>query len=155
ASEIVFASELLSEFADALGIVNGVTSYEYLKEEEDAVGWDQFIHVPDRSREQARLRRADLELEERKAALMREGLLLAERGGHAGLAGPAPYFCASADGRGFLVCWSGHLQAEGAVPLERFGPPWSSGPADIGLAIDPRLFVMALSSSGRYLASGH
>ena len=49
AEPVVFASSLLERFAQALGIRNAITSYEYLQNgETDGVeGWDQFVHIPD------------------------------------------------------------------------------------------------------------
>lgn len=46
----VFVSDLMQEFADALGIRNALTSYEYLhdnEETDDIEGWEEFLHIPD------------------------------------------------------------------------------------------------------------
>jgi hypothetical protein len=155
----VFVSGLLQEFADALGIRNALTSYEYLQEHEDTddvEGWDQFLHIPDLSREKAQKRAADAAIEEEKHRLIEQGLLLAERGGLTGWATPHPWLCPSPDGRGFLVAWSSHAEPkEESRPLERHGPPWSAGPAATPWAIGPHVYGPELSPSGRYLAVAH
>jgi hypothetical protein len=155
----VFAFELLQAFADALGIRNAVTSYEYLQENEetdDIEGWDEFLHVPDLSREKARKRRADAAIEDEKARLIEQGRLLAERGGLTGWASPSPWLCPSPDGRGFLVAWSSHADTrEKPRPVERHGPPWSAGPAATPWAIGPHVYGLELSPAGRYLAVAH
>jgi WD40 repeat protein len=155
----VFASELLEEFAEALGIRNAVTSYEYLQENEETEGiegWDQFVHVPDLSREKARRRAAEAALEGDKRRLIEQGRLLAERGGLPGWDSPSPWLCPSPDGRGFLVAWSSHAAPnEGSRPLERHGPPWSAGPSPTAWAIGPHVYGLELSPSGRYLAVAH
>ncbi len=47
-SEGFFASEQMHKFANALGIQNAVTSYEYLAdgEVENIIGWEDFIQIP-------------------------------------------------------------------------------------------------------------
>jgi hypothetical protein len=156
---VVFASELLQEFAEALGIRNAITSYEYLQEHEetdDVEGWDEFIHVPDLSREKARKRRADAAIEDEKQRLIAEGRLLAEHGGLTGFASPSPFCCPSPDGRGFLVAWSSHADPkEEPRSLERHGPPWSAGPTATPWAIGGHVYGLELSPTGRYLAVAH
>jgi WD40 repeat protein len=154
----VFISELLLAFAGAFGIRNALTSYEYLKEGEtdEVEGWSEFIHIPDQSREEVRRRKADEALGDEIRRLLREGLLLAERGGLKGWDTPYPRWCPSPDGRGFFVGWCKHTEREeGGIPLERYGPPWSAVPHPSGMTIDPLIYNMALSPSGRYLAVGH
>lgn len=75
---IVFASELLQTFADALGIRNALTSYTYLKEHEETdgvEGWDRFLHIPDLSSEHTRRLRQDAALQEQKQQLIQQGRL--------------------------------------------------------------------------------
>src|SRR5438045_1452946 len=52
------SSHLMVEFAKRLKIADSQTSYEYLRDEdnEDVEGWEAFIHVPDRTAEEARKR---------------------------------------------------------------------------------------------------
>ena len=154
-----FASDLMREFAEALGIRNAVTSYEYLKdyeETDDIEGWEQFLHVPDLSQEVARQRKVDAAILDQKQRLIAQGLLLAERASPKGFAGPWPWCCPAPDGRGFLVAWSSHAdQSESMLPLERHGPPWSAGPKATDWVIQPHVYGMALSPSGRYLAVAH
>jgi WD40 repeat protein len=156
---VVFASELLEAFAETLGIRNALTSYEYLKENEetdDVEGWEQFVHVPDLGRERARRRAADAAIEEEKDRLTRDGRLIAERGGLKGWASPSPWWCPSPDGQGFLVAWSSHADPkEEPRPLERHGPPWSAGPATTEWAVGAHVYGLAPSPSGRYLAVAH
>jgi WD40 repeat protein len=156
---IVFASGLLEEFAEALGIRNASTSYEYLKEHEetdDIEGWDEFVHVPDLSDERARQRAAEDAIRKEKEDLIREGRLLAERGGIAGWASPSPWSCPAPDGGGFLVAWSSHADSrEGSLPIELHGPPWTAGPVATPWSIGPHVYGLELSPSGRYLAVAH
>ena len=45
----LLATELLEAFAEALGIRNVITSYDYLLENnqtDDIEGWDEFVHIP-------------------------------------------------------------------------------------------------------------
>jgi len=153
------AFELLEEFAKVLGIRNAVTSYEYLKEDEETegiVGWKRFIHVPDLSDEKASKRSANTALANEKKRLIRDGLLFAERGGLKGWASPYPFLCQSPNGRGFLVCWSNHLDPTGVQrAVEYHGPPWPDGPTDTPWKIGPRITSTELSPSGRYLAAPH
>jgi WD40 repeat protein len=156
---VVFASELLETFADALGIRNALTSYTYLKEHEetdDVEGWDRFLHIPDLSSEHTRKLLQDAALQKQKQQLIQEGRLLAEHGGRPGITSPRPWSCRSPDGEGFLVAWSSHIDPQEAqLPLERYGPPWSVGPATTRWAISPHVYGLELSPSGRYLAVAH
>jgi WD40 repeat protein len=155
-----FASGLLEEFAEALGIRNAMTSYEYLKvneEVEDIEGWDLFVHIPALTEERAQKETAEAAIVEEKERLTTQGKLLAERGGiEGGWASPTPWWCPAPDGRGFLVAWSHHGDAqEQKLPLERHGPPWPDGPQTTAWAIGPHVYGMELSPSGRYLAVAH
>jgi hypothetical protein len=146
----------MGEFADALGIRNAVTCYEYLKEADgDGVeGWEQFVHVPDRTDELARLRQKDAAILEEKRRLAQEGRLLAERGGFPRWGGPRPYCVPWSGGGGFLAVWSSTADPPGdSRPVERHGSPWSAGPAATRWAIGPRIYDLAASMSGRYLAT--
>ncbi len=152
---VLFASELLEAFADALGICNALTSYEHLQENEetdDVEGWDEFIHVPDLSREKTRQHQADEALAEDKQRLIHEGRLLAERGGLIGWA--IPCLCPSPDGRGFLVAWGCHIGPNKQLrPIERHAPPWSAGPSAMPWTAGAHVFGLELSPSGRYIAA--
>ncbi len=155
----VFVSGLMEEFADALGIRNALTSYEYLHENDetdDIEGWDEFLHVPDETSQKARKRQADAAIEEELQRLREQGRLLAERGGLTGLLSPHPWLCPSPDGQGFLVAWSNHADTgEQPRPIERHGPPWSADPAATPWAIGPHVHGLELSPSGRYLAAAN
>jgi hypothetical protein len=156
---VVFTSELLQMFADALGIRNALTSYTYLKEHEETdhvEGWDLFLHIPDLGSERTAKRLHDAALQEQKQQLSQQGRLLAEHGGRPGITGPSPWSCPSPDGEGFLVAWSSHIDPkETQLSLERYGPPWSVGPATTPWAISRHVYGMELSPSGRYLAVAH
>ena len=90
----VFASELLVALASALGMANVQTSYEYLSDgENDVEGWDEFVHVPDLRTEELRSRKADAAHQDEVRRLIRDGLLLAERGGHRGRDVPCLHWC--------------------------------------------------------------
>jgi WD40 repeat protein len=155
----VFASVLLEEFADALGIRNALTSYECLKENEetdDIEGWDQFVQVPDLRDELAKQQAAEDAIRKKKQDLIQKGRLLAERAGILGWASPSPWWCPAPDGRGFLVTWSSHADSrEGSLPIELHGPPWTSGPVATPWSIGPHVYGLELSPSGRYLAVAH
>jgi WD40 repeat protein len=151
----VFASELLISLASALGMANAQTSYEYLSDGEDDVdGWDQFVHIPDHRVEQARARKDNEAHQAEVHRMMREGLLLAERGGQRGREVPDLRWCPAPDGAGFLMVAAGRGFSFGErVPVERIGPPWSAGPKPIGLMIDPATQKLFSSPSGRFLAN--
>jgi hypothetical protein len=151
----VFASELLVALATALGMANVQTSYEYLSDGEDDVdGRDQFIHVPDLRTEERRSRNADSARQDEVRRLIREGLLLVERGGHRGRDVPFLHWCPGPEGAGFLlVAEPPEFSTQEPVPLQRIGPPWSAGPKPTGLLIDPRVKTLASSASGRFAAA--
>ena len=148
----VFASELLVALASALGMANIQTSYEYLSDGEDDVDdWDQFVHVPDLRTEELRSRKAGAAHQDEVRRLIREGMLLAERGGHRGRDVPFLHWCPGPDGAGFLlVAEPPEFSTREPVPLEQIGPPWSAGPKPTGLMIDPRVTALASSPSGRF-----
>jgi hypothetical protein len=149
----VFASELLTLLASALGIGNVQTCYEYLEGgESDVDRWDDFVHIPDLSTEQARNSKADAALQNESRRVLREGLLLAEHGGQRGRNVPSPHWCPSPDGSGFLVAWAAPDYTPEPVPVERVGPPWSAGPVPTGLAAGWDVMQLVLSQSGRHLA---
>jgi WD40 repeat protein len=150
----VFASELLVAFASALGIANVQTSYEYLSDgENDVDGWDQFVHVPDLRTEETRARNADAAHQGEVRRLIREGLLLAERGGRRGRDVPFLHWCSGPQGAGFLlVAEPPEFSTREPVPMEQIGPPWSAGPKPTGLMLDPTLKTLVSSPSGRFVA---
>jgi WD40 repeat protein len=153
-----FAYVALQAFAEALGILNAVASYEYLREGEtdDIAGWDQFIHIPDLASEEAKEREAEAVVRAKKTAAMKEGLLLKEIGGLRGRDCPGPWCCRAPDGQSFLVAWSGHASSEEKpCELERYGSPWEASPVPFSMSIDGHIYNMCVSRSGRYLAVGH
>jgi WD40 repeat protein len=154
-----FVSDLLEEFAAVFDIRNALTSYEYLLEHEETDEielWDEFLHVPDLAAEQAQSRAAEAALQEQKDDLARQGSLLAERGGQKRSESRYPQCCPAPDGSGFLVAWSDHsVPKDQPGSLELHGPPWASGPSVIPLPIGWHVYGMALSPSGRYLATAN
>ncbi len=150
-----FASELLVALARALGIANVQTSYEYLSDgEHDVDDWDQFVHVPDLRTEELRYRKAGAAHQDEVQRLVREGLLLAERGGHRGRDVPFLHWCPGPDGAGFLlVAEPPEFSTQEPVPLEQIGPPWTAGPKPAGLMIDPRVKGLASSPTGRFASA--
>lgn len=158
AESFAFASTLLERFAQALGIRNAVTSYEYLQngELEGLEKWEEFVHIPDLTSAKEQKRQLDESRRLLKQNMIREGLLFAELGGKKGRHGPSPCWCPAPDRSGFLLGWSDHAAPPGqTMTLERYGPPWPAGPAPTALVIDSPVSDMALSPSGRYLAVGH
>jgi WD40 repeat protein len=156
--QFTFAGALLHLFANTLGIANTLTCYEYLIDGEEAAvdGWSQFEHFPDLREENARKRKADDALQNRKRGLMSGGLLISEIGGLKGYDKPWPRCCPASDGDGIFVVSSNHASFE-AQPalLERYGPPWSVGATKTSLLIEASVYCLALSPSGQYLAVGH
>jgi hypothetical protein len=137
-----FACVGLQSFADALGIRNAVTSYEYLcdGETDEIDGWDQFVHIPDLASEEAKLREAEAAVRAKKAVMTAEGLLLKGIGGLRGMDRPSPWCCRAPEAASFLIAWSGHADgAEKACELERYGPPWEASPAPFSMSIDGQL----------------
>jgi hypothetical protein len=138
----------------ALGMSNVQTCYEYLTEgEHDVDRWDDFVHIPDLSTEQARHHKADAAHQEENRRLQREGLLLAEHGRKRGRKVPSPHWCPAPDGAAFFVVWAPpEFTSQDPVPIERLGPPWSAGTVPTGLTSDPKIMRLVLSPSGSYLA---
>ncbi len=156
---VIFASELLAAFADSLGISNATTSYEYLHENEetdDIEGLEAFVHIPDLAAENVAKRRAGELLRGRTEDLKGQGVLLCERGGIAqNLGGPSPNVAPDREGSGFLVAWTSALhQPEARSKIERIGPPWAAA-VETDPSMRPTVYRMALSPSGRFLATGH
>ncbi len=154
----IFAYVALQSFAEALGIRNAVTSYEYLRngETDEIDGWDQFIHVPDLASEEAKEREAEAVVRSKKAVMTAEGLLLKEIGGSRGRERPWPWCCRAPEASSFLIAWSGHTMGEEKpCELERYGPPWEESPSTFSMSIDGHIYNMSLSPTGRYLSLGH
>jgi hypothetical protein len=147
-----FAYVVLETFAEALGIRNALTSYEYLRkgETDEVDGWDQFIHVPGLASEEAKEREAEAAVRAKKTAAMKDGLLLKEIGGLRGMESPSPWCCRAPEQSSFLVAWSGHVTAEEkACELERYRPPWEESPSPFSMSIDGHIYNMCLSPNGR------
>jgi hypothetical protein len=149
----VFATGTLERFVELFRLRNAVSSYEYLMrgDRDDIEGWDQFIHVPDRSAEIARQQQADQALAQAKQKLQAAGLLLVEQTGGDPLMMAA--WCPDREGSGFLVAWINLGGQPGPFPVQRLGPPWSN-PTTTGLTVTHNDRWLALSPSGRYLALG-
>lgn len=148
----LFASETLQRFAEIVGLRNALTSYEYLQAGETGriEGWDEFVHVPDRSAEKARRRAAEADLAAAKEAARAAGRLLLERpaAGEVSL----PVWCSDREGSGFLIVWA-NLLGRGQCPVEHRGPPWSAPLRDTGIVAEVQTRSLALSPTGRYLAA--
>ena len=133
----LLATELLEAFAEALGIRNAITSYDYLLENnqtDDIEGWDEFVHIP-------------------KLPLVSGESLIAEWSTPDSPITPGPCLCPAPDGQGFLVVASRLANAEQQPrPLERYGLPWASAPTLAPWAVDAHVDSLALSDSGRYLS---
>jgi WD40 repeat protein len=155
----IFASDLLVEFADCLGIQNALTSYEYLhenEETEDVECWDQFIHVPDLTREREKKHATEAGFRSEKLRLFREGHMLAETEPPNNSTHLLPHFFPAPDGDGFLVAWSPHFdQSEKPVLFERYGSPWPESPTQTPLTIKAGIYAVQRSGSGRHLAAVH
>ncbi len=151
----VFASELMQRFADLLGLPNAVNAYEYLMEgeTEGTEAWEEFIHIPDLSEQKRRKRAAEAEIEEEKERLRREAFLVYERQGDKKKMGTSVTWCPDRTGKAFLVYWQNILESDPvARPLERIGPPWTSGLSITEIVCGPFVFQLRLSPSGRLLA---
>ncbi len=155
ADDTIGASEALHRFAEVLHLPNVLTAYEYLLDgETDGIeSFDQFFRVPELSEADRRRAAAQAGFDAARHALREAGALLA------GL--PAPThgkqswrpLCCPAPSEGFLVCWSS-LFERGETDILHWRPPWSGPPSPIGIRIDNRIYSMAISPSGRYLAAG-
>jgi hypothetical protein len=154
--ESPFASEQLDRFAGLLGLPNAITAYEYLMDREtDGVErWDKFIHVPDLSAENAQQEVANTETLREKDRLRHAGLLVYESRGQ-GSALRSVAWCRDGAGSGFLVSWLdyGDLNPQPSA-LERVGPPWS-GATPTPILIEPFVYQLCTSPTGRFLAASH
>ena len=150
-SRPTFASESLLRFADMLVLPNAQVTYESLAEGEveDIQNLDQWIHIPDLSRERSRQRKWDGALEVEKEALLERGILLLEQKADTKTFS-SPIWFPNPVGRGFFVYWSIFNRREPS-PLLRYAPPYSASPTMIGLELS-EVSDTAMSPSGRYLA---
>ncbi|HEV3447036.1 MAG TPA: hypothetical protein VG099_20525 [Gemmataceae bacterium] len=154
--ESPFASNQLEGFAGLLGLPNAITAYEYLMDgETDGVErWDKFIHVPDLSAENAQKEAANTETLQERERLRQAGLLVYESRGQ-GSALRHVVWCRDGAGSGFLVSWQdyGDLNPEPRA-LERVGPPWS-GATPTPIPVEPFVYQLCTSPTGRFLAASH
>ena len=148
----------MTRFASLLKIPHEVmTSDESLMEgeTEGIAGWEDYLQVPDRSREIARRREEEDEVNERKLRLQEEGVLLVDRTGEP----PGGSIChpiACPDRDAATTSWhasmpvsaEGQSRSSGSV---RTGPP---GAVATGLSLDSRASMLVPSPSGRFLAIG-
>src|SRR5439155_8182519 len=120
-------------------------------------GWDQFVHIPDLSSEQAREDAAAVVARRERERLRERGVLLFEERA-APTASPMmvgrPLWCADREGPGFLVCWAAPGIA-GTIPVGRHAPPWAGSPAPTGWTAPPGLMALRVSPSGRFLVAAH
>jgi WD40 repeat protein len=152
-----FVSATMERFARQLDIANAVTSYEYLmREETDGIeGWDQFVHVPDRSAEQAQQKAVETALVAEEQRLLATGLLLfRKRGPVIGRFASAPVGASDHTGTGFLLAWSNHA-SDKPSSLKRYARPWSAGGNDTGITLASTCWDAQTNRSGRYVAVGH
>ena len=147
----LFSSELPQRLPALLGIRNAWTAYEYLidGETDDIAGWDEFVHLPDLSKEQKRQQRIEADIARRKRVLRRDGQLVGTIRGRDRRS--RTVITADNSDLGFLVCWTVYNQPP---IVQRLAPPWSE-PRSVGMEIGPDVYVMQTSKSGRYLATGH
>ncbi|HEV3079726.1 MAG TPA: hypothetical protein VGY66_08100 [Gemmataceae bacterium] len=154
--ESPFASNQLEGFAGLLGLPNAITAYEYLMDgETDGVEcWDKFIHVPDLSVENAQKEAANTETLQEKERLRQAGLLVYESRGQ-GSALRHVAWCRDGAGSGFLVRWQDYGDRNPQPrALERVGPPWS-GATPTPILVEPFVYQLCTSPTGRFLAVGH
>jgi hypothetical protein len=151
-NEVTFESERLARFAELLGLPNAVTAYEYLMagETDDIVGWDDFIHVPDRSAEKAR--HAALAKEERaeKAKLRAARILLFEKTGSQRPIETVAW-CSAGGGSDFVFTMVSMATGQ-RRPLFHIGPSWNLDAAALTIELAGPVQEMCGTSTGRYLA---
>lgn len=151
------ATARMVRMAALLGIANVETSYEYIRQGETrgVKGASALVHVPDLAEEKARQSKAKADVRALKTRLRDEGVLLVSevRKGGNRLFSPRPIVASAAD-RGFLVAWSDPGRGE-SVPVEVYGPPWTTVPFAIDLRVPDTVHTTAVSARGNYLAVGH
>jgi hypothetical protein len=142
----VFAFKHLDEFAKAVGIVNAVTSYEYLKggETDGVHRWPEFEEIPsDRiATEREEKRQALDRVKRERERLQSEGalLLIDER------TDVIPKACAVSDG--FAVAWPDYKRT---VEFARYKQPWQ-GPEPITISTPTHITELASDASGQRVA---
>ncbi len=152
----LFASDRHEQFARLFGLPNVSTSYEYLMadETEGIDRWDEFVHVPDLSKERKAEQEAAARLERQKDRLKDDGKLLAEIAVASESASvPTHLFWCADEMNGLLIASSNILERR-AIPVQRARPPWADEPTPIGIGLPPTAVAMQTSPSGRYLAVG-
>lgn len=150
-SDEVFASDLLRQFAELLNLSNALSSYEYLEDEEMEIqGWNEFIHIPDRTKEQQETQAVENRAAGDTRQQKEQGILLMDCYDESR---EKAVCCPDHEG-GFFVSW-GTLRPDDRSSIDCCRAPWAGGPDPTGLVLPSTVHVMRVSPSGRYLATGH
>jgi hypothetical protein len=140
----LLAEQQLAEFADAMGIVNACTSYEYLKdgETEGIHGWSEFKEILGDELKQRGKQPPGQSLTQEQQRLKSDGLLLFvdERS----LA--IPRACVISDG--FVVAWD-HIR--GTVEFAHYRRPWQE-PESVELSTPAHISELTSDASGQHVA---
>ena len=150
------AEERLATFANTLGLPNVLTSFEDLLDGTTSgiKRRREFVRVPDPQFARGEKRRANAAVTSEIHRLKKTGVLCASvtQKIEAGqMFPPSPALCPDEAG-GFLACWSN--VTEGPAEVVRHRAPWPDITERTGILLDRRVYSLALSSSGRFLAAG-
>lgn len=149
------AEHRMAEVMRVLGIENGLSSYEYLEsgERETVSRWSEFVHLPDRTAEKARLKAIKDARIAKKKALRDDGILLFDSEFMRKPKLPSKHmlrmFASPAGNPAFFL---GGLN--GSPNVQRWTPP--AEPAEIGGDFDGAVFSGFIETSTQHvLAADH
>jgi hypothetical protein len=150
-SDEAFAGDLLQRFAELLNLSNALSSYEYLEDEEMEIqGWNEFIHIPDRTKEQQEAQAVENRAAGETRQQKEQGILLMDCYDES----KERAVCCPEKGGGFFIC-RGAFRPDGQDSIDSCRAPWDGGPNPTGLFVPSTMCTMRVSLSGRYLAAGH
>ncbi|HEY5060544.1 MAG TPA: WD40 repeat domain-containing protein [Gemmatimonadaceae bacterium] len=145
ALESTLEDERLERFAKVLGIVNGSSAYEHLKQGRTRrKGWRQFVELPhtdaataknEKRENRNRAKRERRQLEQRGLLLLRDERRM------------PPHGCAVE--RGFVVAWPDYTA--GAASIDVYQTPWRAGISS-GTETQPHIGAVSSDAVGRRIA---
>jgi hypothetical protein len=145
APESTLEDERLERFAKLLGIVNGSSAYEHLKQGRTRrKGWRQFVELPhtdaataknEKRENRNRAKRERRQLEQGGLLLLRDERRM------------PPHGCAVE--WGFVVAWPDYTA--GAASIDAYQTPWRAG-VSAGIATQPHIGAVSSDALGRRIA---
>jgi hypothetical protein len=145
APDWAFEDERLERFAKVLGIANGSSAYEHLKQgRTPRKGWRRFTELPhtdagttknEKRESRSRAKRERRQLEQHGLLLLRDERRM------------PPHGCAVE--RGFVVAWPDY--AAGAASIDAYHAPWRAGISS-GIDTQPHIGAVASAAGGRRVA---